>query len=223
MSPAVCRAIVAEVDVCGERLVARVHAEDRLAPCDVGRRDEHLAVEAAGAEQRRVEILEAVRRRHDDDLVAGVEAVELDEELVQRLVVLAMEAAAEASRADGVELVDEDDRGRVLARLLEELADTRGAEAGEHLDERRGALRVEVRARRARDGLRQQRLPGARRPVEEDPARHASAETLEALAVAQELDDLLELRLRLVEPGDVRPRHLDLRARARPVPAWHAA
>ena len=159
-------------------------------PGDVGRRDEHLAVEATRAQECRVEILEPVRRGHDDDLVARVEAVELDEELVQRLVVLAMEAAADPGRADGVELVDEDDRGRVLARLLEELADPRGAEAGEHLDERRGALRVEVRARRARDGLRDERLPGAGRAVEQDPARHARAEPLEALAVAQELDHL---------------------------------
>ena len=44
--------------------------------------------------------------------------------------------AARTGRADGVELVDEDDRGRVLARLFEELADAGGAEAGEHLDER---------------------------------------------------------------------------------------
>ena len=90
------------------------------------------------------------------------EAVELDEELVQRLVVLTVEARARAAHADGVELVDEDDRGRVLARLLEELADAGGAEAGEHLDERGGALRVEGRARGVRDRLREQRLAGAR-------------------------------------------------------------
>ena len=101
--------------------------------------------------------------------------------------------------------------GAVLARLLEELADARGAEPGEHLDERRGALRVEVRARRARDRLREQRLPRSRRPVQEDASWHAGAEALEALAVAEELDDLLELLLRLVEAGDVVPRHLHLR------------
>ena len=53
VSPAVCRAIMAEVDVGGERLVARVHAEDRLATGDVGRGDEHLSIEAAGTEKRR--------------------------------------------------------------------------------------------------------------------------------------------------------------------------
>ena len=49
------------------------------------------------------------------------EAVELDEELVQGLVVLAVEAGAGPRHADGVELVDEDDRGRVLARRSKSL------------------------------------------------------------------------------------------------------
>ena len=151
--------------------------------------------------------------RHHDDLVARAEAVELDEQLVQRLILLAVERVAAAGLADRVELVDEDDRRRVLARLVEQLADPRRAEAGEHLDERRGALRVEARARLVRDRLRGQRLAGAGRAVEEDPLRHARAEPLEALRVAQEVDDLLELLLRLVEPGDLLPG--DRRRRAR--------
>ena len=69
-----------------------------------------------------------------DHLGALVEAVELDEQLVQRLVVLAVEAAALAGCADRVELVDEDDRGRVLAGAVEELADAGGAQPREHLD-----------------------------------------------------------------------------------------
>ena len=58
-----------EVDV-GDRLVARVDLEDRLAAADVGRRDEDLAVEAAGAQQRRVELLEQVGRGDDDEVAA---------------------------------------------------------------------------------------------------------------------------------------------------------
>ena len=114
-----------------------------------------------------------------------------------------MKAATQARRAHGVELVDEDDRRGVLARLLEELADARGAEPGEHLDERRGALRVEICSRSARDCLGEQRLPRAGRPVQKDAPRHASSEALEALAVAEELHHLFELGLRLVEAGDM--------------------
>ena len=191
--------------VGAERLAARVHGEDRDAALQVGRLDQDLAVEAAGPEQRGVEILQPVRRAHHDHLVARAEAVELDEQLVQRLVLLAVERVAAARAADRVELVDEDDRRRVLARLVEQLADARRAEAGEHLDERRRALRVEAGARLVRDRLRGERLAGAGRAVEEDALRHARAERLEALRVAQEVDDLLELLLRLVEAGDVVP------------------
>ena len=202
-----------EVDVVGQRLAARVDGEDVAAALQVGRLDEDLAVEAARPEQRRIEVLEAVRRAHHDDLVARPEAVELDQQLVQRLVLLAVESVAAAGLADGVELVDEDDRRRVLAGFVEQLADARRAEAGEHLDERRGALRVEARAGRVRDGLRGERLAGAGRAVEEDPLRDARAERLELLRVAQEVDDLLQLGLRLVEPGHVVPG--DRRRRAR--------
>ena len=147
VSPAVCARDLREIDVAEvERLAARVHPEDRLAAREVRRRHEHLPVEAAGAQQGGIEILDPVRGAHDDDLPRVLEAVELDEELVQGLILLAVEAVAGARRADGVELVDEDDRRRVLPRLAEELADPRGAEAGEHLDERRGRGAVEVRA-----------------------------------------------------------------------------
>ena len=68
-------------------------------------------------------------------------------------------------------------------------------EAREHLHERRRRLREELRAGLVRDRLRQQRLARARRAVQQDPLRHLRAELLELLRVAQELDDLLQLRL----------------------------
>jgi hypothetical protein len=104
-----------------------------------------------------------------------------------------------------VQLVDEDDRGRVLARLLEELADPRGAEAGEHLDEGGRALGVELRAGLVRDGLGEQGLAGPGRTVEQHPLRDARPEALEALRVAEKVDDLLELGLRLLDARDVVP------------------
>ena len=66
-----------------------------------------------------------------------LEAVHLDEQLVQRLLALVV-AAAEAGAAmaaDRVDFVDEDDAGRVLLGLLEHVAHARSADADEHLDE----------------------------------------------------------------------------------------
>jgi hypothetical protein len=202
-----------QVDVFRERLPACVHAQDLLAAGKVGWCDDHLPVEAAGTEQRRVEILEAVRGTHHDHLGRFVEAVQLDQQLVESLVVLAVEAAAGAGRAHGVELVDEDDCGRVPARLFEELADPSGTKAGEHLDEGRGALGVELGAGFPRNGFGEQRLAGSGWSVEQDSLRHPGTQLLEALGVTEEVDDLPQLSLCLVHAGHVRP--ADGRARAR--------
>src|SRR5205823_2310076 len=195
-----------QVDVLTEWLSAGVDAENFLAAREIRRGDEHLAVETAGPQQRGVQVLEPVRSAHHNDLLARLEAVELDQELVQRLILLAREAGAGALRADGIQLVDEDDRRRVLAGLLEQLPDPSGAEPGEHLDECRRALREEFRARLACDRLREQRLAGARRAVEQNPLRYARPESAEASRVAQEVDDLGQLVLRLVEARDLIPR-----------------
>jgi hypothetical protein len=96
-----------------------------------------LAVEAARAQQRRVEHVGAVGGRDDDDARVALEAVHLHQQLVQGLLALVV-AAAEARAAlaaDRVDLVDEHDAGRVLLRLLEHVAHARGAHADEHLDE----------------------------------------------------------------------------------------
>ena len=85
--PARLRGDEVEVDVA-ERLVIGVHLEHADATVDSGRGDEHLAVEAARSQQRGVELLEQVRGR-DQTTSARGEAVHLDEQLVERLVLLA--------------------------------------------------------------------------------------------------------------------------------------
>src|SRR5215831_644971 len=105
-----------------------------------------------------------------------------------------------AGRADGVELVDEHDRRRVASRLFEQRTDTGGAEPGEHLDEGRCALCVEPGAGLMGDRLGREGLARPRRAVEEDTLRHARPERLEPLRVTQEVDYLLKLLLRLLEP-----------------------
>ncbi len=195
----------AEIDVGSERHLADVDFQDLLAADDVGVRHDDLAVEAAGAQQRRVEHVGPVRRRDDDDALVRLEAIHLDKQLVQRLLALVV-AAAEAGAAvaaDGVDLVDEDDAGRVLLRLIEHVAHARRADADEHLDEVGARDREERHVRFAGDGARDQRLAGAGRADEEAAARDASAEALELLRIAQELDDLLQILLGLVDAGDV--------------------
>ena len=160
-----------------------MHAEDLLAAAHVGAGNRDAAVEAAGAQDRRVEHVGPVRGGDDDDALVRLEAVHLDEELVQRLLALVV-PAAEARAAvptDGVNLVDEDDARRVLLALLEEVADAARADADEHLDEVRARDAEERHARLAGDGAREQRLAGARRADEEHALGNAPAEALELL------------------------------------------
>jgi hypothetical protein len=95
------------------------------------------------AQQGRVEDVGAVGRGDEDHAGAGVEAVHLHQQLVERLLALVVAAAhaGAAVPADGVDLVDEDDAGAVLLRLLEQVAHPAGADADEHLDEVRAGDR----------------------------------------------------------------------------------
>ena len=146
-----------------------------------------------------------VRGGDQDDVVLHLEAVHLDEQLVQRLLALVVPAAepGTAVAADGVDLVHEDDAGRVLLRLLEQVTHARGADPDEHLDEVRPGDREERNAGLPGYGAGQQRLAGARGPVEQHALRDARPECLELLRVLEELLDLVELLHGLVDPGDV--------------------
>ena len=186
--------------------------EDGQAAAHIRLVDDDLAVEAARAQERRVEDIGAVRRRDDDDALVGRKAVHLDEQLVERLLALVM-AAADAGTAlasDGIDLVDEDDARRVLLRLLEEVADTRGTDTDEHLDEVRTRNREERHAGLTGNGAREQRLTSARGAEEQDALRDAGTELVEFFRVLEELDDFLELLLRLIRTGDIAERDLDL-------------
>ena len=105
--------------------------------------------------------------------------------------------------ADRVDLVDEDDAGRILLGLLEHVADAAGADADEHLDEIRARDGEERHVGFAGDGAGEEGLAGTGGADQQHAARNAAAEPLELLRVAQELDDLLEVFLGLVDAGHV--------------------
>ena len=194
-----------EVDVAAERLVLRMDAQDALAALHVGHVDHDLAVETAGAQQRRVQDVGAVGGRDEDDGIVRVEAVHLHEQLVQGLLALVVTAAqaGAALTADGVDLVDEDDRRAGFLRLLEQVAHAGSAHADEHLDEVGAGNAEERDARLARDGACEQRFTGTRRAHEQATARDFRAHRLVLGRVREEILDLLHLLDRLVDAGDV--------------------
>ena len=62
--------------------------EDLDAALAVGPVDQHLAIEPAGAQQRRIEDFRPVGGGQQDDAGARIEAVELGQQLVERLLLL---------------------------------------------------------------------------------------------------------------------------------------
>ena len=179
--------------------------EDGGAPGHVGGLDADLPVEAARAQEGRVQDVGAVGGGDEDDVGVGIEAVHLDEELVEGLLALVVPAtgAGAAVAADGVDLVDEDDGGGVLLGLVEQVAHTRGTHADEHLDELGGGHGEEGHASLAGDGLGQEGLTGSGRAVEEDALGDLGADGAELLRLGEELADLLELLDGLVLASDV--------------------
>ena len=121
----------------GEFDLLDVDAEDFLAAVDVGKGDGDLAVETTGTQQRGVEHVRAVGGGDDDDAFLGVEAVHLDEQLVERLLALVVTTAhaVAAMASDGVDFIDENQAGRVFAALLEHVADAGRTDTDEHFDE----------------------------------------------------------------------------------------
>ena len=187
-------------------------AKDFRPALDVRQRHHDLAVEAARTGQGGVENVGAVGRGDHDHLVVRVEAVHLDENRVERLLPLIVAAADEAGAAlaaDGVDFIEEDDAGRVVLGLLEQVAHTGGADADEHLDEVAAGDAEERHVRFAGDGLGQQGLAAARIADQQHAARDAAAQTLELLRILQELDDFADLVLGLLDAGDVLERHPD--------------
>ena len=198
-------AIVDEVDVGTDALVAGMHLEDRLALLVLRQRHDDLAVEATRAQQRRVEDVGAVGGGEDDDALGRLEAVHLRQHLVQRLLALVV-AAAEAGAAlapDRVDLVDEDDRPAHPASLLEQVADAAGADADEHLHEVRAGDGQEADPGLTGDGPGEQRLAGARWADEEHALGHTGADLAEPVGHPQEVDDLGDLLLDAFVAGDV--------------------
>ena len=128
---------LAPVDAGVDAHLAGVDLEDLGAGLLVGEGELDLAVEAAGAQQRRVQNVDAVRGCQHLDAVVRREPVQLVQELQHRALHLAVAAllAVEPLRAHGVQLVDEDDRGGLLLGEREAVPHKLRSIADEHLHE----------------------------------------------------------------------------------------
>ncbi|MNK89108.1 hypothetical protein D3C87_1091040 [compost metagenome] len=168
-----------EIDALFDLDLAGVVGQQGFASLEVGKADMELPVEAARPQEGGVQALLEVSRGDGDDVAALAEAVEFDEELVEGLIgLLVAEHAARAGSPQGVDLVDEDDGGRMLAGLGVELADPARAHPDEDFDEVRAGQRVEGDSGLVGDRLGQQGLARPRRPDQQDPLGNLGADPL---------------------------------------------
>ena len=91
--PGVPRASTLRLTSLGHRHLLRVHAENLFAALDVRAIDDHAAIEAPRTQQRGIKHIGAIGRGDQDDAVVGLEAVHLNQELVEGLLAFVVSAA----------------------------------------------------------------------------------------------------------------------------------
>src|SRR5262249_17553548 len=123
VKPAVRRAIMSSSTPSANGLPRACTRRMPLRPARPGCATTIWRSDPAGAQQRRVEDVGPVGRRDDDDAALDVEPVQLDKQLVKRLLTLVVPAAEPGATvpADRVDLVHEHDRGSVRLGLLEQV------------------------------------------------------------------------------------------------------
>src|SRR4051812_39659809 len=104
-----------------------------LATADIGQIDHDLTIKSSGAEQGRVKDIRPVRGSDDDDAFLSIKAVHLNQQRIKRLLafVVATAEAMTAAAANRVDFVNENQTGRILARLFKHVADAACANADE--------------------------------------------------------------------------------------------
>ena len=192
-----------------ERHLPRVHREDLLPFGEVGPIDVHPAVEPPRPEQRGIEDLGAVRRGDHDHGRARVEPVHLGEELVECLLALVV-AADDPLRPRALPTASSSSMNTMqgaFSRACEKRSRTRAApDADEHLHELRSAELKNGTPASPATARASNVLPVPGGPTSSTPLGHPPAELLVALGRFEEVDDLAELRLRLVVAGDIAER-----------------
>src|SRR5690606_22744907 len=171
----------------------------------IGQGDDHLTVETARTQQRRVEDVRTVGGGDDQHALPRFEAVHLYQQLVKCLfafVVTAAQACATLT-THGVDFVDEDNAGSLLLGVLEHVAHARSTDAHEHFNEVGTRNAEERHLGFTGDGLGQQSLTRSGRPHQQDATRNSPAQSLELGGSAEEVHEFLHVFLGFVAPGDV--------------------
>ena len=135
---AYCRARGAgQIHIARQLDLLGMDLQNRDASGQIGQLHRNAPVKAAWPRQGRIQNLRTVGGRQDDDPFAAIKAVHFRQQLVQSLLTLVIAAKTGGgftALADGVDLVNEYDAGRLLLGLLEQITDLGSAHAHKHLN-----------------------------------------------------------------------------------------
>ena len=126
----------ARVHVLTQRYFAHMHIENLLTAADIGQGHIDLPVKTPRTQQGCVKNVGTIGGGHHDHSHIGLEAIHLNQHLIERLLALVV-STAQASAAltsNGINFVDKDDAGRVLLGVVKHVAHTRCADANKHFD-----------------------------------------------------------------------------------------
>ncbi|MNI40565.1 hypothetical protein D3C73_947910 [compost metagenome] len=131
-----------QVNLLMQRLVLGMQIEDGLAALLVRHVHLDMTVKAAGAQQRRIQHLLAVRCRNQQDArrIIIVNSIHLRQQLIERLIIFTL-LSAFAFAADDVNFIDKNNRALFIflegtrTRIFEQIAHTSGADSHIHFNE----------------------------------------------------------------------------------------
>ena len=202
-----------KVEVVGLLYGAQMHLEDGTALVHVGKVHMYLAVKTSCTQQGLVQNVGTVGGGQNDDTTVGAETVHLGEQLVQRVLALVVATRADVAAtgtSHGIYLIDEDDARALLLSLAEEVADTAGTNANEHLHEIRTAHGEERHIGLAGHSLGKQGLTCSRRAYKQGALGYLATQFGVLGRILQEVHYLLHLLLCTLLTGNVLERHLGI-------------
>src|SRR6266700_8052887 len=113
-----------------------MNLENGQATIPVETLDCHLPIEAPRAQERLIQSIGPIGSSDDDNKLACIKAIHLNQYLVQGLLTRVVAIDAETPlAADGIDLIDEDNAGSCLLGLIEEVTHATCTDPDQHFDE----------------------------------------------------------------------------------------
>jgi hypothetical protein len=177
----------------------------------IGSSYHHLTVDAASTQKGRIEDFRAIGSSEEDNALAGVETIHFRQELVEGLLALIvmLHGMYPARLPHYIQLIDKDDRWRLLLRLLKEITHSCCAHPSKHFHKLRATQAEKWYMGLARHGPGQESFARAWRTNQQHALGNPTTQSHVSLWLPQEIDNLLEfflglLGIRHISKGDTR-------------------